>query len=68
MKTLDSEILELVKEEDLAEEIEQADEFKDGVYAILVRIDHVLRSTPIVPSPTSDRSSDGSSSAMGGVA
>ena len=41
-----------MKEDDLAEDIEQADGFKEGVYAILVRIDRVLRSTPIVPSPT----------------
>ena len=49
LETLKAEILDLVKED---EEIEQADGFKEGEYAILVRIDRVLRSTPIFPSPT----------------
>ena len=48
LETLDAKILDMVKEE-----IEQADGFNEGAYAILVRIECVLRSTLVVPSPTS---------------
>ena len=47
LKTLDAEILDLVKEDDLADEIEQADGFKKGLYSVLVRIERVLSSTPV---------------------
>ena len=52
LKTFNVEILDIVKEDDLADEIEQADGFKEGVYAILVRIERVLRSMPVMLSPT----------------
>jgi len=38
LKHLDEEILELMEEDSLADEIEQADSFKEGVYAALVKI------------------------------
>ena len=45
LKTLDAEILDLVEEGDMAEEIDQADEFKEKMYAVMVRNDRVLNST-----------------------
>ena len=39
LKTLDSEILDLVEDEAVEEEIEQADTFKEGIYATIIRID-----------------------------
>ena len=68
LKTLDVKILDMVKEDDLADEIEQADGFKEGVYAILVRIERVLRSILVVPNCTSvpsAPSTDPSSSTRG---
>ena len=35
LKTLDAEILVLVEEGDMAEEIDQADEFKEKMYAVI---------------------------------
>ena len=39
LKQLDTEILDLVDKEAVADEIEQADSFKEDVYAIMVRLD-----------------------------
>ena len=39
IKTLDGEILELVKEDDLANEIDQADLYKENIYSTLIKID-----------------------------
>lgn len=50
VKLLDGEILETVQEEDVAEEIDRSDEFKEGVYTTLVRIDRALKAIPAVGS------------------
>ena len=39
LKSLDSEIVELVPEEELSKEIEQADEYKENIFRALTRID-----------------------------
>ena len=50
LKLLDGEIVELIEEEALATEIEQADDFKSEIYAALVRIDKALKlTTPLAP-------------------
>jgi len=43
LKLLDAEIVELTPEEELVEEIEQTDEYKENVYCALTRIDKALR-------------------------
>ena len=58
LKQLDGEILDLVDESSVAEEIEQADEFKEDVYTILIGIEHISRDllhdmTSQPPSPLS---------------
>ena len=54
LKRLDGEILELTGEDDLVDEIEQADLFKEGVYTALVKIEKatMITATPTAP-PTS---------------
>ena len=42
IKTLDSEILELVEETDLADEIDQADLYKEKIYSALMKIDSAV--------------------------
>ena len=44
-KHLDGEILNLGNKGSVTEEIEQADEFKEDFYAVMVKIEHLLRST-----------------------
>ena len=69
LKTLDAEMLDLVQDEDVAEEIDQADEFKEKVYVILVKINRVLNaaSTAGERAPVSGSlSADASSSTRGG--
>ena len=46
IKTLDGEVLELVKDEDLEAEITQADEFKEEIYAMLIRIEDAYAPAP----------------------
>ena len=47
LSRLDGEILSLVEEEaSISEEIEQSDGFKEGIYAILVRIDSLSQTPP----------------------
>ena len=53
IKTLDSEILGLVKEETLAEEIDQADLYKEKIYSTLIRIDGVV--TSVTESTSADK-------------
>lgn len=48
---LDAEILDLVEEESIAEEIEQSDEFKERIYSVLVRIDHISKPKAKTPPP-----------------
>ena len=42
IKTLDGEILELVEEDDLADEIDQADLYKENIYSTLIKMDGVI--------------------------
>ena len=51
LKNLDAEMLDLVEDEDVAEEIDQADELKERVYVVLVKINRVLNS----PSTAAER-------------
>ena len=46
IKTLDGEVLELVKDEDLEAEITQADEFKEEIYAMLIQIEEACAPAP----------------------
>ena len=41
LKQLDGEVLDLVSEDHVAEEIEQSDRFKEDIYLIMVRIEHL---------------------------
>ena len=43
LRTLDDEIVELIEEEDLTAEIEQADEYKEHIHKALARMDKVLQ-------------------------
>ena len=64
LKQLDSEILNLVDEDDLADEIEQSDDFKEGIYATMVKIEEHCVHSRSLPSPgSSPRSSPGRDSA-----
>ena len=54
LNRLDSEILEMVSAEEVAGEIEQSDEFKDGIYDVLVKLDRLLvpaTTTAVTTSP-----------------
>ena len=56
IKLIDGEILDLIKEEKVATEIEQADSFKEGIYACMIRIDEcktarAVSATPLAPPP-----------------
>ena len=54
LKTLDSEILDLVDDEAVEEEIEQADTFKEGIYATIIKIDkYCAPPPPVSATPTS---------------
>ena len=67
IKLLDGEMLGLIDEGDLTSEIEQADDFKEGIYTVVIKIDKIVNraSFPIpdrpaetpatVPSRSSDR-------------
>ena len=68
LKTLDSEILDLTKEDDLGDEIEQADAYKEGIYDAMVEIEKLCAAarapppapprtttTPTTPPPTDSR-------------
>ena len=43
IKSLDGEMLDLVTEEELTSEIEQADAYKEGIYIAMIRIDKCVR-------------------------
>ena len=49
LKQLDGEIVELTDEEHLIEEIEQADGFKEGIFAAMVRIEKQCAAPPTAP-------------------
>ena len=46
LKQLDNEILSLVDEDDVAGEIDQSDEFKEGIYAAIVEVERALAPQP----------------------
>ena len=53
IKALDIEVIELIVEEEaLAGEIEQADDYKEGVFRALIRIDRITKAPPASSSPT----------------
>ena len=49
VKVFDSEILALVKDEELEEEIAQADLFKERIYSTLIRIEKAGAPAPVTP-------------------
>lgn len=49
VKVFDSEILALVKDEELEEEIAQADLFKERIYSTLIRIEKASAPAPVTP-------------------
>lgn len=50
IKTLDAEIVELVEDErGLADEIEQADKYKETLYECVLKVDRFLKATPPTP-------------------
>ena len=52
IKALDTEVIELIEDDTLAEEIEQADGYKESVFNALIRIDRSTKSPPESSSPT----------------
>ena len=64
LKTLDGEIIDLIDDDKLAEEIEQADAFKETIYEAIIKIDKATSKTapPSPASPDTDRRDATSSS------
>ena len=52
LNRLDGEILDMVEEEAMADEIDNSDGFKEGVYTVMVRIERALTPAPAAPGPT----------------
>ena len=53
IKALDADVIDLIEEEDaLAEEIEQADGYKETIFASLIKIDRLMESVPVSPTLT----------------
>ena len=54
LNRLDSEINELTADEDLDNEIQQSDEYKERSYSVFTRVDRVLNTTtaPVTLTPT----------------
>lgn len=46
IKALDAEVIELVDDDSLDEEIEQADDYKESVFNALIRIDRIAKASP----------------------
>ena len=66
LKRLDEEILDLVEEDDVADEIEQADAFKEKIYAATVDIDrYCVPSSKGSPPPVDDGGASGSGRTRG---
>ena len=51
LKLLDGEIIDLIEEDHLVEEIEQADGFKEGIYSAMVKIDSQRSTAQAIPNP-----------------
>ena len=54
IKLLDGELLDLVGEDELTSEIEQADAYKEGVFAAIIKIDKCIMAHP-TPAPSDTR-------------
>jgi hypothetical protein len=52
IKALDSEVIELIDDDSLVDEIEQADHYKESVLSALVRIDRITKAPPTSTSST----------------
>ena len=52
IKALDAEVIELVDDDFLADEIEQAYDYKESVLSALIRIDRIAKASPRASSPT----------------
>jgi len=50
LKLLDAEVLDMMEEELLVEEIEQSDEFREGIHTAMVRLERALAPPPLTPS------------------
>ena len=58
LRALDEEILALVEDEGIADEIEQADQFKEQIQQVVFRVEHeinVKKSNTILPPPSTHR-------------
>ena len=54
IKALDAEVADLIEEENsLAEEIEQADGYKETIFPSLIKIDRHMENVPVLPTITS---------------
>ena len=54
IKALDAKVADLIEEEDsLAEEIEQADGYKETIFALLIKINRLMERVPVSPTITS---------------
>ena len=51
LKTLDGEILDLTTEDDLSDEIEQADSYKEGIYDAIEKLCESARAAATPPAP-----------------
>ena len=50
IKSLDSEVIDLIEDEaTLTDKIEQVDNYKESIYAALIKVDQVLRTPTVVP-------------------
>ena len=52
LNRLEGEILDMVEEEAVADEIDNSDGFKEGVYTVMVRIERTLTPAPAASGPT----------------
>ena len=51
VKTLDAEVIELIEDETLADEIEQADSYRESIFSALIKIDQLDGAPPTNPDP-----------------
>ncbi len=66
IKALDAEVIELIEDDTLADEIEQADDYREMTFASLIKIDRIVeardpprdppRDLPVDTTPTGSRS------------
>ena len=58
IKLIDGEILDLIEEDNVATEIEQADSFKEGICASMIKIDKCTKACVVSAMPPTPSSSD----------